>query len=150
MIGYLLDTNVVSMLAPSRSEAPAPFLDWLEHRDDEGRLFLSVVTIHEIEKGVALLVHKGATTKAATLKAWLAGLLAAFGDKILRLDALGASLSGQFEAKAVSAGQDPGLADAIVAGIAQAHDLVVLTHNTKHFLPFGVSVSTPDEVCRAM
>jgi predicted nucleic acid-binding protein len=61
--GFLLDTNVVSMLAPSRAEASADFLNWLDRMDADGRLFLSVVSIHEIEKGIALLDHKGATAK---------------------------------------------------------------------------------------
>jgi hypothetical protein len=39
------------------------------------------------------------------------------------------------------------MADAIVAGIAQASDLVVLSRNAKHFAPFGVAVVTPAEVC---
>ena len=149
MTDYLVDTNVISMLAPSRTDASAAFLDWLERMDRDGRLFLSVVTVHEIEKGVALLERKGAAAKAAALKSWLAGLLAAYGDKILNLDASGASLSGRLEAKAVSTGHDPGMADAIVAGVAQAHDLVVVTRNKKHFLPFGISVATPDEACAA-
>jgi len=66
--GFLLDTNVISMLSPARAEASAGFLDWLERLDSEGRIFLSVVAIHEIEKAIALLEHKGATTKAAGLK----------------------------------------------------------------------------------
>jgi toxin FitB len=77
-------------------------------------------------------------TKARrALKAWLAGLLAAYGDKILGLDAAGASFSGKLEAKAACAGHNPGMADAIVAGVAQANDLVVVTRNAKHFLPLG-------------
>lgn len=63
MSGFLLDTNVVSMLAPSRIEASSRFLDWLERMDREGRVYLSVVTIHEIEKGIGLLERKGATAK---------------------------------------------------------------------------------------
>ena len=78
MNGYLLDTNVVSMLAPSRSDATPAFLDWLERQDRDGRLFLSVVTPHEIERGVARLEAGGATAKAAALRAWLTGLLAAY------------------------------------------------------------------------
>lgn len=50
MKGFLLDTNVVSMLAPSRSQAPKEFIEWLERMDGDNRIFLSVVTIHEIEK----------------------------------------------------------------------------------------------------
>lgn len=149
MKGYLLDTNVISMLSPSRAEASSAFLDWLDRMDAEGKVFLSVVTIHEIEKGIALLEHKGNTAKAAGLKVWLVGLLATYDDKIVALDAASATYSGQFEATAISAGHDPGMADAIVAGIAKAHDLVVVTRNTKHFLPFGGVVSSPDEVTRS-
>ncbi|WP_215879261.1 PIN domain-containing protein [Acidithiobacillus ferridurans] len=63
--GFLLDTDVISMFSPSRNTASAMFLAWLEHMDGEDRLFLSVVTIHEIEKGIALLESKGATASPA-------------------------------------------------------------------------------------
>ena len=133
------------MLSPARAEASARFLDWLERMDGEGRLFLPAVTIHEIEKGIALLEHTGATAKAAGLKVWLKGLTATYDDKIIPLDASAAALAGQLEAKAISAGHDPGMADAIVAGIAKAHDLTIVTRNTKHFLPLGTAVLSPDE-----
>jgi len=144
--GFLLDTNIISMLSPSRAEASTIFLDWLERMDGEGRLFLSVVTIHEIEKGIALLEHKGATAKAAGLKVWLAGLVSTYDDKIIGVDTSAAALAGQLEAKAISVGQNPGMADAIIAGIAKVHDLHIVTGNSKHFLPFGIAVSSPDEV----
>ena len=145
MSGFLLDTNVISMLSPSRAEASARFLEWLERVDSEGRVFLSVVAIHEIAKGIALLEHKGATAKAAGLKVWLAGLVATYDDKIIPIDASAAALAGQLEAKAISAGHDPGMADATIAGIAKAQDLVVITHNTRHFVPYGIGLATPDE-----
>ncbi len=145
MNGFLLDTNVISMLSPSRAEASLHFLAWFERMDEEGRLFLSVVTIHEIEKGIALLEHKGSAAKAAGLRVWLSGLVAAYDDKILGVDLPAAALAGRLEAKAIAAGHDPGLADATIAGIAKAHDLAIVTHNTKHFVPFGVEVMAPDE-----
>ena len=145
MSGFLLDTDVVSMLSPARSDVSGGFLDWLERMDGEGRVFLSVVTVHEIEKGIALLDSRGATVKAATLRGWLSGLVSAYGEKILGLDISAATVSGQLEAKAIAAGHDPGMADAAIAGIASAHDLVIVTRNMRHFLPFGVGVSSPDE-----
>lgn len=145
MSDFLLDTNVISMLAPSRTQASADFLDWLDRMDADGRLFLSAVSIHEIEKGIALLDHKGATAKAVSLKAWLSGLVSTYDDKIIGFDAQAAAIGGRLEAKAIAAGHDPGMADAIIAGIAAAHDLIVVTSNTKHFLPFGVAVLSPDE-----
>jgi len=145
LTGFLIDTNVVSMLAPSTLEAPAVFLQWLDRQDTDGKIFLSVVTIHEIQKGISLLEHKGATAKASALTAWLNGLISAYDDKILAFDAQGAEAAGRLEAKALSAGHDPGMADAVIAGTALAHNLVVITRNIKDFSPFGISVLSPDE-----
>lgn len=145
MRGYLLDTNVVSMLAPIKAEASPDVLNWLARMDGEGRLFLSVVTVHEIERGVALLDHKGASAKAANLRAWLNSLLSTYDDKIIAYDAQAAALGGLMEAKAQAAGHDPGMADAMIAASAAAHDLVVVTRNVKHFSPFGVAVLAPDQ-----
>lgn len=138
MSGFLLDTNVISMLSPSRSEASPKFLAWLEQMDSEDRLFLSAVTIHEVEKGIAMLEHKGAAAKAAGLRVWLSGLVAAYEDRILIADLRASALAGQLEAKAIAAGHDPGMADATIAGIAKANDLTIVTRNTKHFLPFDI------------
>ena len=146
MSGFLLDTDVVSMLSPSRAQASPGFLGWLDRADGEGLVFLSVVTVHEIEKGIALLDRKGATAKAAGLRIWLAGLLAGYGERILGLDGPAAALSGRLEATAILAGHAPGLADALIAGIAQSHDLVVVTRNARHFRSFGIRTSTPDEI----
>ena len=133
------------MLAPSTSEAEAEFLAWLDRMDADGRLFLSVVSIHEIEKGIALLDQKGASAKAGSLKAWLSGLVSTYDDKIIGVDAEAAAIGGRLEAKALSAGHDPGMADAVIVGTAAAHQLVIVTRNTKHFLPFGVAVLAPAE-----
>jgi toxin FitB len=144
MSGFLLDTNIVSMLSPAATQAPQTFLDWLERTDAAGQLYLSVVTIHEIEKGIALLEYKGATSKASALKVWLMGLVSNYEDKILAIDAVAASFGGQLEAKATASGHNPGMADAAIAGIAKAHDLIIVTANTKDFLPFGVGLVSPD------
>ena len=134
------------MLVAGRGDAPTGFVAWLEQRDALGQVYLSVVTLHEIEKGIALLASKRASAKALRLRTWLEGLTTAYGDKILCLDPVAAQLAGRLEAKAMAAGHSPGMADAVIAGIAQAHGLVVVTRNTKHFLPFGVEVDSPYEV----
>lgn len=134
------------MLSPSATQASQSFLDWLDQADAAGQLFLSVVTIHEIEKGIARLDHKGALSKAAALKMWLMGLVSTYEDKILPIDAVAASFGGQLEAKAVASGHNPGMADAAIAGIAKAHDLMIVTANTKDFLPFGVGLVSPADV----
>ncbi len=109
--------------------------------DGEDRVFLSVVTIHEIEKGITLLEHRGATAKATSLRIWLSGLIATYGDKILGTN-ISAALAGQFEAKSIAAEHHPGMADATIAGIAKVNNLVIVTRNKKHFLPFEIDVSS--------
>ena len=146
MNGFLLDTNIVSMLSPTTSPIDGPFDAWLESADDAGLLYLSVVTIHEVEKGITLLDHKGATAKATALRGWLAGLQAGFASRILPLDTRVASIAGRLEAKALADGHNPGMADAIIAGLAKAHDLVVVTRNKKHFVTFGIAAETPHDL----
>ena len=149
MTGFLLDTDVISMLSPSRNDASAMFLAWLERMDSEDRLFLSVVVIHEIEKGITLLESTGATTRAVRLRNWLIGLISDYEDKIIVFNGAAAAISGQLDARAIAAGYNSGLADATVAGIAKAHDLVVVTCNTRHFIPFNVGVISPDEEAKS-
>jgi predicted nucleic acid-binding protein len=141
--GFLLDTNVISMLSPSAPDVPAPFLSWLERMDGEGRILLSAVTVHEIEKGVVLLERKGATAKAAGLRGWLLGLIAGYGDKILGLDTDAAAVSGRLEAGAIMGGHAPGMADAIIAATAAVHDLTVVTRNIRDFEVFEVPTLNP-------
>ena len=146
MKGFLLDTDVVSLLARPLQGEGGKFADWLEQRDREGRVFLSVVAIHEIRKGIALLEHKGATTRASALHAWLAGLRAGYADRVPELDVSIAEACGNAEARALTAGHSPDMADALVAGVADFHDLVVITRNVKRFSALGVAVVTPEEV----
>ncbi len=144
MSGFLLDTDIVALLSPAGPEASPAFLDWLERRDREGRLFLSVVTVHEIVRNVALLEQEGAQDRAAALTGWLAGLVAAFDDRIVALDASAAARAARLEARALAAGHAPGLAQALTAGVADSRDLVIVTRDTENFLPFGVAVVSPE------
>ena len=51
MTGYLLDTNVISMFAPTTQQASSAFVAWVEQADRDGELFLSAVTVHEPASG---------------------------------------------------------------------------------------------------
>lgn len=140
MSGYLLDTNVVSLLAPSRTEPSRTFLSWLDEADATSVLFLSAVTVHEIERGITLLDHKGAVAKARDLRRWMEGLFSTYEDRVLPVDFAVSAISGQLEAEAIAAGHSPGMADALIAGTAKAHALTVVTLNQRHFVPFGIEV----------
>jgi toxin FitB len=144
--GFLLDTNAISMFSPSKASASEAFTAWMEEQERVNGIYLSAVTVHEIEKGVRVLEHRGATAKAAGIRFWLLGLVSVYGDNILSLDAQVAKVSGQLEALAISTGHSPGAADAMIAGTAKAHGLTVITNNLKHFEPFGIAVLSPDQV----
>ncbi len=58
----------------------------------------------------------------------------------LPIDAAVSALSGKLEAEAIAAGHCPGMADALIAGTAKAHDLTVVTLNLRHFEPFGIDL----------
>jgi len=140
LTGYILDTNVVSLLSPTQGEASSRFLSWLDEADAKTELFLSVVTVHEIECGITLLDRKGATAKARDLRRWMEGLVSTYEDRILPIDAAVSAISGQLEAAAVSAGHSPGMADALIAGTARVHNLTIVTFNLRHFGHFGIDV----------
>lgn len=144
MTAYLLDTNVVSLLSPSRIQTATGLIAWLNEIEEIAEFFLSVVTVHEIERGILLLERKGATAKASILRRWMDGLYATYEDRILPIDAAVSALSGRLEAEAIAAGHNPGMADALIAGTAKTHDLTVVTQNLRHFEPFSINaISAP-------
>lgn len=144
MTAYLLDTNVVSLLSPSRIQTATGLIAWLNKIEETAEFFLSVVTVHEIERGILLLERKGATAKASSLRRWMDGLYATYEDRILPIDAAVSALSGRLEAEAIAAGHSPGMADALIAGTAETHDLTVVTQNLRHFEPFSINaISAP-------
>ncbi|WP_018237556.1 type II toxin-antitoxin system VapC family toxin [Ensifer sp. BR816] len=146
MTGYLLDTNAISMFSPSRATATPEFADWLEEQEQVSAVYLSAVTVHELEKGLRLLEARGARAKAAGIALFLQGLIAGYGDRILPVDADVAREGGKLEARAIAAGHNPGASDAMIAGTASFHRLTVITANLKHFHPFGIKVKSPVQV----
>ena len=140
--GYLHDTSVVSVLAPGREAfVPTPFGQWLQAHHQA--LFLPSVAIAEMAQGIGKLRRAGGAERADRLDRWLDGLLAAYGDRILPLDAQAARLAGQMSDEAQAQGRHPGFADVAIAAIAQHAGLLLLTRNLKHFQPLGVACADP-------
>jgi predicted nucleic acid-binding protein len=139
--GYLLDTNVISEAAPGRPSRDAAFVRWLEARTDE--LFLSVVTIAEIEAGITLARRRKAHRKAAGLAAWLDAVIHLYGDRVLPMGIVIARTAGKLSGDAKAAGLAPGFVDIAIAATAVHHGLVILTRNLRHFEPLGVGATDP-------
>lgn len=148
MNGYLFDTDVISLLAPGREGVNEGFASRVDELEKLGQLFLSAVSIHELEKGVRLLDARGAVRKARSLESWLRTLVDYHADTILAVDAAVARISGELEARAIAAGFNSGASDAMIAGTAHHHGLMLLTRNVRHFAPFGIEVTGVDGLAK--
>src|SRR3954471_8796607 len=137
---YLVDTNVISAAAPGRAAMPA-LAEWMDAHS--AALFLSAVTIAEIEDGIAKSRREGATRKSADLAAWLEAVLHLYGDRVLAFDVATARIAGAISDRARGLGQAPGFADIIIAATAQHHGLTILSRNVRHLVPLGVVVVDP-------
>lgn len=130
----LLDTVVISELRKTRPAGAV--VRWLAgQRDSE--LFLSVVSLGEIERGIE---KKRASDPefAQTLGRWMDDLLNLYGDRILPVTPLIARRWGSLSAKLGNDG-----ADLLIAATALSHGLKVATRNARHFTPAGVEVINP-------
>lgn len=143
MTAYLLDTNVISMFGPNRPTPDMDFVNWLRDSGGQNELFLSAVSISEIQKGIAKLVRKNSDQKAELLANWLKGLIQSFGPAILPVDVPTALVAGDLEDQALSIGQNPGTAAIFIAATAKAHNLVLVTNNRRHFDFLGIAVQGP-------
>jgi toxin FitB len=128
----LLDTVVVSELRKSR---PNPrVVAWMRGLQ-EADVYLSVVTIGEIERGI-----RKARDPAfgQVLTRWLEDLLRLYGDRVLPVTP---HISRRWGRLSAELGHDG--ADLLIAATAAAHRLTVATRNTRHFAPAGVEVFDP-------
>lgn len=133
---YLLDTNVVSE-ARRRSRVA---VDWLR-TVDQGALYLSVITLGEIMRGVAMK-RTSDPEGASQLAAWLASLRNDFADRILPITSAIAIEWGH-----LAASRSRGDADGLIAATAIVHELTVVTRNVGDFADLPVSLLNPWGTC---
>jgi len=132
---------VLSLLAPGRPALNPELAGWLRRQADA--LYLSAVTIAEIEQGICKLRRTGGTERADRLSAWLDELLITSPERILSLDGRVGREAGILSDRALAIGRHPGFADIAIAATASSYDLVLLTQNGRHFAPLGIPVIDP-------
>jgi toxin FitB len=137
---YLVDTNVVSAGAPSKASS-ASLVAWMdEHSAD---LYLSAVSIAEIEAGIARLRRRRAVRRVDDLAAWLDALLHLYEERVLPFDVRAARIAGALSDLARSKGHAPGFADVAIAATAKCFGFTILTANVRHFALFDVPFRDP-------
>lgn len=134
---FLLDTNVVSALrTPSRNPRVARWATTIPVAD----LFVASLTITEIERGVAAK-ERSDSTQGAILRCWFEQqVLTAFAGRILPFDLAAARVLGGYRVP-----EHAPLDDALIAAIAEANGLVMVTRDVKHIDPLGVEYLNPWE-----
>ena len=138
MSGFLLDTNIISELVKPRPEANVAA--WIE-ATDESLLHLSVLTLGEIQRGIASLPP---SKRRATLEAWLnKDLRARFEGRILIVDEEVADRWGLLTATARNNGIVLPVIDGLLAATALEHNLTLVTRDTGQIPSMGVAVFNP-------
>jgi predicted nucleic acid-binding protein len=106
-------------------------------------MFLSVITVGEITRGVALLADG---RKKSALAAWLAGLGQQFAGRILPVDHETSEIWGEITAAGKKKGASIPVADGLIAATALRHGLHVVTRDTRHYVATGAKVINPWDV----
>jgi predicted nucleic acid-binding protein len=136
---YLVDTNVVSMLDPRRHAHAPELIEWLERNG--ASLFLSVMTITEMDAGMLKLRRESKPERADEITALVAAILTDFGDRVLGVDVETARHIARLGSEAYQ--QPIALPDLIIAATAARHGLIVLTRDLSHFQRLNVPARDP-------
>lgn len=128
-MSWLLDTCVLSEYL---KKSPAPqVINWLDEQD-EASLYLSVITLGEIEKGI-LKLRATDPRRSQKLTAWLGKAEQRFAGRILPLDATALHAWAQYAAQSELAGRPLPVMDGLIMATAQCHGLTVVTRNVHDF-----------------
>jgi tRNA(fMet)-specific endonuclease VapC len=139
-VKYLLDTNVISELV---TKQPNPrVIQWIDMLDPNS-VYLSVVTIGELRKGIEKLP---ASKRKDTLRGWLNDdLLIRFSGRILVLDIPVMLAWGEMIGQLERAGQPLPALDSLIAALALHHHCTLATRNTDDFRATGIQLINPWE-----
>jgi predicted nucleic acid-binding protein len=138
MAGYLLDTNILSEIRKGASRATPHVWQWwlgMEHEE----LFLSVLTIGEIRKGIDRLALRDAA-RTLVLERWLDEMKISYQERLIEVDTSIAEHWGRLQAV-----RPLPEVDALLAASALKHDLTLVTRNTADFNGLGLRLLNPFE-----
>lgn len=131
---YILDTNVIS--AVRRPDRAPQVAAWLRGKAEQD-LFLSVITLGEIERGIRQQETRDPIF-ARDLRTWLDRTVLLFSDRLLAFEAEDARIWGRLSAEIGHNG-----ADLMIAASALRHGAIVVTGNISDFAPTGAALENP-------
>ena len=135
---YLVDTNVISE-ARKKSKANTGVRAFFKQAiENETRIFISVVTVGELRRGVESIRYRGDVRQANQLEKWLEDLMAEYQDHILDINTDIAQIWGRLRVP-----HPENALDKQIAATALIYELTVVTRNHKDFVKTGVRVLNP-------
>ena len=138
---FLIDTNVVSEARKGDRANPGVTGFFRQAADRGDALFLSVVTVGELRRGVELIRHRGDALQVQTLETWLTNVLAQYRQNILGFDVEAAQVWGRLRVP-----QADHEIDKQIAATALVYGLTVVTRKTPDFAGTNVSLLNPFQV----
>jgi predicted nucleic acid-binding protein len=136
-LNYLLDTCVISELVKPNPDLNV--VNWLQATPTE-RLFLSVITIGEIRKGLIKLPD---SKRKDLFTNWLNSLLEDYQTRIITIDLAVAENWGIIQGKSEIKGMTMPAIDSLIAAIAYTHNLILVTRNVADFESSGLPIENP-------
>ena len=138
MTGFLVDTNVILELVHPRPDPNVT--EWIVSAADE-TLFLSVLTLGEIRKGITTMPD---SARQKRLETWLIhGLISRFEGRILPVDSTIADRWGRITGTLALRGTPLAVIDGLLAATALHHNLTLVTRNISDFVATGVALFDP-------
>ncbi len=135
---YLLDTNVVSELRKQDRANSGVIAFFKKVTSESEAIYLSVVTIGELQRGVDIIRHRGDVRQAELLECWFDSLLNEFGDHILDFGREEAMLWGRLRVP-----HHENALDKQIAATALVYNLTLVTRNRKDFEALGLKLFNP-------
>ena len=135
---YLLDTNIISELRKHRRANPGVQQFFQQATDRQALLFLSVITVGELRRGIELIKHRGDAPQAKLLEDWLILVLEEYRERILDFTTLEAQVWGKLRVP-----HPENSIDKQIAATALTYDLTLVTRNDRDFIKTGVKLLNP-------
>jgi predicted nucleic acid-binding protein len=135
---YLIDTNVISEAHKGSAANPGVTAFLRQCAEQNVRIWLSVVTVGELRRGVDLIRHRGDLSQAQRLEGWLETVLRDYRDCVLDFDLDAAQVWGRLRAP-----WPENALDKQIAATALIHDLILVTRNTDDFAHTGARLLNP-------
>jgi predicted nucleic acid-binding protein len=137
---YLIDTNIISEIRKRQKANKGVKNFFKTAQQNKFDLYISVITVGELRRGVSIIKHRGDVDQAKQLEKWLAVLLNEYQQNILEFGIVEAQIWAELRVP-----YHENSIDKQIAATAHSHNLILVTRNERDFIDTGVAILNPFE-----